>query len=649
MTFNTTAEYIALYFSLLTGISMFINDPCWTKKKVTFTCCSFLISINCFLNILTSSFIDIFGQIPLWVNNTVTVLYFSTLFMLIFCFAVYFIMIIEKENTQRQKRYLTAVFLPILAGVLISAASPMTKLLFYYDDNGYNRGPLSKITYVILIYSVLVIIVSAIKSGSKITGRMKKLIIMFPIMSGIVMTLQFILDDVLLTGTAAVSLLLLMLLFLEHGIVDIDSDTGFNGHKSFITAVGNRMNKLKSFSCALIEISNVQELCDILGRQKYNRLIIMIAGYFDSVLPHSLGYRYSDNGFAFIFDKMPPDETEKYLSELQQRFSEKFCIDGTDVLCGISISTVHCPCKAENEDQLSDMLEYGAVRAKLRKARSVYVCGDDTYRAVTRRKQIAEILKHELNSDDNNFEVYYQPIYDISKHCFRTAESLVRLNKTEIGPIYPDEFIPIAEEMGMIVRLGEIVLDKACGFIASLIRDNVDFDAISVNFSVHQTMRDDIIDEVKNVVKKHNIPAEKLRIEITESVLIDNFAHVKQMMDKLGVIGIKFYMDDFGTGYSNFSNMVELPFEYLKIDKSLVRSAEKSEKAYSVLNFISKAFINQNIKILTEGVETEKQEEIVSSIGASYIQGFRFARPVPGETAKEYFLGKRNDALLHTI
>jgi len=147
------------------------------------------------------------------------------------------------------------------------------------------------------------------------------------------------------------------------------------------------------------------------------------------------------------------------------------------------------------------------------------------------------------------------------------------------------------------------------------------------------------------MVRKHDIPADKLRIEITESVLIDNFAHVKQMMDKLGVIGIKFYMDDFGTGYSNLSNMVELPFEYLKIDKSLVRSAEKSEKAYSVLNFISKAFINQNVKILTEGVETEKQEEIVSSIGASYIQGFRFARPVPGDVAKEYFLGKRNDSL----
>ena len=158
-------------------------------------------------------------------------------------------------------------------------------------------------------------------------------------------------------------------------------------------------------------------------------------------------------------------------------------------------------------------------------------------------------------------------------------------------------------------------------------------------------MRGDMVEKVMKMVEKYNIPPEKLRIEITESVIIDNFRYVKKMMTRLGDFGIKFYMDDFGTGYSNLSNMIELPFEYLKIDKSLVHSAEKSEKAYFILTFISQAFIKQNIKILTEGVETANQEKIVDTIGASYIQGFRFARPVSGDIAKEYFLGIRNDAV----
>ncbi|MCI7350514.1 MAG: EAL domain-containing protein, partial [Ruminococcus sp.] len=123
------------------------------------------------------------------------------------------------------------------------------------------------------------------------------------------------------------------------------------------------------------------------------------------------------------------------------------------------------------------------------------------------------------------------------------------------------------------------------------------------------------------------------------------YDQIKRIMETLGVIGIKFYMDDFGTGYSNLSNMLELPFEYLKIDKSLVRAAEKSDKAYMVLSLISEAFVEQGVKILTEGVETEEQEEIVRSIGATYIQGYLFARPVPGDVAKEYFLGHRNDKL----
>lgn len=644
MTFNITAECIAAYISLIIGLSVSLSVAKWTQEKKTFVACAFSITISSFCNVLSAIFINNYGCVPVWLNYTVTMLYFAFLFITLSIFHIYFLHIIEREDSVWKKRYQKAITIPLYVSLAVVFTTPFTKLLFSFDETGYVRGTLSKLTYAIMIYTALMLVYAALKNDQKTTFRVKILIAFFPVLAGLVMLVQFWANHILLTGTAALGPLILMFLFIGTDIVDIDSDTGFYGSRSFAEAVTKRLQKNSKFCCVLLCIDNTQELKDTFSRQKYRQVITLAAAAIESVMPRVPGFRYSDNKFIFIFDKKSSNEISSIISGMENELSKEYSFEDIAVIYSVSIAAVNCPEQAENAEQLIELLEYSALQAKNSKTSNIFCCDDAAIKHIRRKKEITEILKRELNSDENNFEVFYQPIYEVSGKRFRTAEALVRLNKTEIGPIYPDEFIPIAEEMGMIVRLGDIVLDKSCRFIAELIKENIDFDAISVNFSVHQIMRNDIVERVIGTVRKYNIPPEKLRIEITESVVIDNFQHVKDMMNTLGDIGIKFYMDDFGTGYSNLSNMIELPFEYLKIDRSLVLSAEKSEKAYFILTFISQAFIKQDIKILTEGVETEEQERIVDTIGASYIQGYRFARPVNGDTAKEYFLGIRNDA-----
>ncbi|MGN1415788.1 MAG: EAL domain-containing protein [Oscillospiraceae bacterium] len=646
MTFNVTAECIAMYISLIIGISVSLSVAKWNFIKRVFVACAFSISLSSFFNILSALFINNYGSVPVWVNYTVTMLYFAFLFLTLAIFSVYFLNIIEREDSAWKKRYTKAVIIPLYISLAIVLTTPFTKLLFYFDETGYVRGKLSKITYAVMMYMAFLIVYAALKNGRKTTFRVKILISFFPILSGMVMLVQFFASHILLTGTAALGPLILMFLFLGTDIVDIDSDTGFFGSRSFVEAAAKRLQKNSRFCCVLLGVDNSQEFKEVFGRQKYRQLITRAAVNIESVMPRVPGFRYSDNKFIFIFDNRTSKDISGIISEMNSELAKEYTFDGNVVRYKVSIAAVNCPQQADTAEQLIELIEYCALQAKKSKNSNIYYCDDAALDRIRRKKEITEILKRELNSEENNFEIFYQPIYEVSSGKFRTAEALIRLNKTEIGPIYPDEFIPIAEEMGLIVRLGDVVLDKSCRFIAQLIEEKVDFEAISVNFSVHQIMRSDIADKVIQTVHKYNIPPEKLRIEITESVIIDNFQHVKNMMNDLGDIGIKFYMDDFGTGYSNLSNMIELPFEYLKIDKSLIYSAEKSEKAYFILTFIAQAFIKQNVNILTEGVETEKQEKIVETIGASYIQGFRFARPVNGDTAKEYFLGIRNDAVI---
>ncbi len=642
--FNVTAECIALYVSLIIGVSVSLSVTKWNYEKKMFVTCSFCIAVSSFFNILSAFFINNYGIVPVWANYIATMLYFTFLLFTMAAFFAYFVYIIDREDSSWKRHFTKAVEIPLYLMLAVIYTTPFTKFLFSFDSSGYVRGSLNKLTYIFMIYIAVLLTIAALKNGRKTTSRVKMLVLFFPILSGIVMFVQFLENNILLTGTSAIGPLILMFLFISSDLVDIDSDTGFFGSKSFIESAEKRFQKGSEFCCIIAGIDNKQELKDTFGSMKLRQIITLAAAGIENVIPRKEGFRYSETKFAFIIDKTDPEYIQSIVDKIDDALSKEYIFNKNEFNFKTSIAVVNCPEQANNTGRLVELLEYCLQTARTKKTNIVF-CDDDAIRRIGRKKEITEILKRELSSDDNNFEIFYQPIYAVSEGKFRTAEALVRLNKTEIGPIYPDEFIPIAEEMGMIVRLGDIVLEKSCRFIAELIREGIDFDAISVNFSVHQIMRGDMVEKVTKMVKKYNIPPEKLRIEITESVIIDNFQYVKKMMDKLGDIGIKFYMDDFGTGYSNLSNMIELPFEYLKIDKSLVHSAEKSEKAYFILTFISQAFIKQDIKILTEGVETENQEKIVDTIGASYIQGFRFARPVNGDTAKEYFLGIRNDAV----
>lgn len=642
--FNITAECIALYISLIIGLSVSFSVTKWDYEKKMFVTCSFCIAVSSFFNILSAFFINNYGIVPIWANYAATMLYFTFLFFTMASFFAYFIYIIEREDSDWKRHYIKAIEIPLYAMLALIYTTPFTKLIFSFDG-GYIRGPLSKLTYIFMVYIAVLLTSAAFRNGRKTTFRVKLIVLFFPLLSGIVMLVQFLENNILLTGTSALGPLILMFLFISSDLVDIDSDTGFFGIKSFVESAEKRFQKGSEFCCILVSIDNKQELNDSFGSMKFRQIITLAAAGIENVIPRTEGFRYSETKFAFIIEKNEPQYIKNIVDKIDEAMSKEYFYNNTEFDFKTSIAVVNCPEQANNADRLIELLEYCISTAGKSQKVNIFFCDDSAIRHIGRKKEITEILKRELSSDENNFEIFYQPIYAVSEGKFRTAEALVRLNKTEIGPIYPDEFIPIAEEMGMIVRLGDIVLEKSCSFIAELIKEGIDFDAISVNFSVHQIMRGDMVEKVTKMVKKYNIPPEKLRIEITESVIIDNFQYVKNMMNKLGDIGIKFYMDDFGTGYSNLSNMIELPFEYLKIDKSLVHSAEKSEKAYFILTFISQAFIKQDIKILTEGVETENQERIVDTIGASYIQGFRFARPVNGDTAKEYFLGIRNDAV----
>ncbi|MCR5733761.1 MAG: EAL domain-containing protein [Lachnospiraceae bacterium] len=243
--------------------------------------------------------------------------------------------------------------------------------------------------------------------------------------------------------------------------------------------------------------------------------------------------------------------------------------------------------------------------------------------------------KHDL--DDPRVLAYCQPVFNIKTGKYDTAEALMRLNFPGLGMVYPDLFIPLAEEFGYIHMLTEIILRKTCIAIKSMIGEGYEVSRISVNVSMHELRDADFTKDIEDIISSSGVPDGKIAIEITESQTDSDFLIVKSMMEELKGIGINFYLDDFGTGYSNMDRIMKLPFDIIKFDKSLVLATENDRRSEEIVGRLAGMFADLNYSVLYEGVENDNDEERCINMSASYLQGYIYSRPVPIEELKKFF------------
>ncbi len=251
------------------------------------------------------------------------------------------------------------------------------------------------------------------------------------------------------------------------------------------------------------------------------------------------------------------------------------------------------------------------------------------------RRLMIKWLEDAIQND--RFEIYYQPLYTVCDGSFTEAEALLRLKGPNGSYIPPDQFIPVAEESGQIVEIGCIVLRRVCGYIRHLLSCHIDIETISVNLSVLQLLAEDAVPRLLGIIRDSGISPNRILFEITESVLIPNYKLIAEKITALRNAGVQFALDDFGTGYSNITNVINLPFDAVKIDKSLIWNSVKNRRCSIMIRELTRTFRRINLTVTAEGVETEEHDRFVRQCGCDKIQGFRYARPLPVSRAEDYF------------
>ncbi|MDX2242720.1 MAG: EAL domain-containing protein [Leptolyngbyaceae cyanobacterium bins.302] len=370
---------------------------------------------------------------------------------------------------------------------------------------------------------------------------------------------------------------------------------------------------------------------DSLGHQAGDELLIAISQRLKSVLRQvDLLVRLGGDEFVILLSDLPDavsatDTAERILNS----FTSPFYLREREFFVSFSIGIVSsCSTYKEPEDLLRDA-DTAMYQAKAAGKDCYQIFEISMYEAVCQRLQLETDLRKALRQQE--LSLFYQPIVDLATETVVGLEALVRWHHPTLGLVPPDQFIPIAEETGMILKLGLWVLEAACRqLVVWQTQGMVDADFfVSVNVSAYQFAQRDFIEQLDRVLTETQMNPYCLKLEITETVIMQNFVSAAEVIHQLRERAIQLSIDDFGTGYSSLSYLHSFPVDYLKIDRSFTQRLHREKSSLSLVTAIIQIAQTMGIQIVAEGIETSDQLAQLKLLGCRYGQGFFFSKPLP--------------------
>lgn len=639
MEWNIVPEFCALAILLIIWFyeKKGSNIPS-IKNKVFFGC--LIITFICIIsNIISTLMINNYKLVPSWLTWIVTTIYFifMTLMGLIY---FYYVVANVYSDYSKIRKILIITGMPALCFIIVVICNFYTKVIFDISQElGYVRGECIVATYLIFYFYCLLILGLIIYKHGKIEQKILRTSLVFPLVSMLIIVIQQTHPDIILSGFAASCSLLIVYLYLQNKQIYID----------YLTKVPNRWellnmldfllykgNKIEKISLIIVSLREFKAINDRYGQQVGDAFLKKISELLCNMSPKGSVYRFNGDEFAILLAEEVDINIEDYVCQIQKKMNRMWKIEECSAYLSVAIGVTICADNNKTVESLIQSAEDAVEEAKKRKDNYVCFYDEDMFLKMERKKKIIEILKQKLK--DESFEMYYQPIYATSARKFLYVESLIRINDTPIGPIYPSEFIPIAEETGIIIEMTYVILDKVCKFIKSIIDNNIPIECVHVNFSPIQFSQINLGQKVIEIIEKNGIPSHTLKVEFTESAVADSTDSVIKFSTEMKDYGIKMGLDDFGTGYSNVSTVMSIPFHAVKLDKSFVWMAMEDKSAATMVRNMIGAFKALSMQVVAEGVETAEQKEVVMDFGVDQIQGYYFSKPLPEGEALQFLM-----------
>ena len=408
-----------------------------------------------------------------------------------------------------------------------------------------------------------------------------------------------------------------------------DATTGLPNRLCLSEFIGERLVAEDGRLALLyLDLDRFKPVNDSLGHEAGDRVLCEIADRFQGAV------RQGDmvarlGGDEFVIALVPPSDNdiERLADRLLAIAQAPIRVAGTEVHVGVSIGVAFAPQDATTPDELLRCADIALYQAKTDGRGAFRFFASEMNERIVRRRTLETDLRGAIERGE--FVLHYQPRFEAGAMTIRSFEALVRWDHPERGLVLPAEFIPVAEETGLIVPLGEWVLRESCSAASRW-----EASAISVNVSPAQFRHGDLAASVRAALERSGLPAHRLELELTEGVLLEDTDRALQMMNSLKDLGVRLSLDDFGTGFSSLGYLRAFPFDGLKIDRSFVADLDGTDGARAIIRAIRGLGAALGISVTAEGVETQEQLSLLRAELCDEVQGFLLARPMSAQDAE---------------
>lgn len=392
------------------------------------------------------------------------------------------------------------------------------------------------------------------------------------------------------------------------------------------------------FALLVIDIDDLKNINDSTGVNEGDNLIIRVAKLLKKFARDNIHiFRYGDDEFAIIISNLESVDSVATFTDI---IYESFQIANISISGGISVFPEH-------SEQKNELIRFAnmALHDSKKNGKNIFT----TFNPNMQRELIQKLtLQTKMTSAilDSNFHLYYQPQFDITSRELRGFEALIRWEDEEIGSIPPSVFIPMAEETGLIIPIGNWVLNSAIRTLKEW-QEKYNFKGIvSVNISPIQLKQENFVDTLFSILDKYKVDYNYLELEITEGVMINNMRATIEKLQSLRSMGLKVSLDDFGTGYSSLNYLQTLPLNTLKIDKTFIADITSNDGVQAnITSSIIKMVENMGLETIAEGVENEEQLDLLKGFNCNIVQGFFSGKPMSLERCNAFLAGDKSALL----
>lgn len=576
---------------------------------------------------------DVIPHFVYWIFHMMGYISANTLPMIYTLYCASLTNSFEKITKKNQKLFIMALLIPYVLTILPIVLSPLSyclfnKILVYYIDSTglYSRGGFwFYYLYFIVAYYIIFATIIVVKYRHDFRSNRIIYIASYIVIMVVSVIIQSIAPHFLVQAFGISLATVMFSAAIQRPEELIDRSTNLFNEDALIKMTSRYFSTNTNFLCISLLLDDTTFISNAFGLNQMNCFLSEVADFLKKTFPHAYHYYIPQGKFCLIFKNYNPRDIDKIKFELRARFHENWIYDTLEIKLYFRICITECPRDVKNPEEIIDLIDLVSEDSRYKQP-AIYAKDIDTeYKK--RTTYISHLLRNALS--EKRFDVYYQPIYSTREDRLIGAEALIRMKGSDGEFISPEEFIPIAEKNGDILRIGQFVFDTVCSTLSSIDMNEYGIKKIDINLSVAQCMQEILAENIMASRTIHNIPASVINLEITETAAAHTPEILVHNMRILSEAGFELSLDDYGSGYSNMSYLINLPFKMVKIDKNIVWAAFNDSKSNIALASTILMIKKLGMKVLAEGVETYEQVTWLSSLGCDYLQGFYFAKGLP--------------------